>query len=303
MGGAAYFDGRKWLLLPMLWVVIGIGILVLLVIKISWVRALLQFKKALPAPLVPFLGLAFVLACSTGASALTRSDGGLMVPGRYQVFCVFYLIVVYGLLLLQVPGRWRSAVGLAGVAFTGWLWLNSWLYYGPLLHEHYTDLVAEGMALKQYRYSVMSQTFGLDQDWQQRWETAMDRGIYQVPDLPEIRGIEVAMKTVPLRDSVIQFATRSERLSFLKNDALFLQQDTLATPNFVFLQSATHWYILPAHHLPKPILKPWMPDRGAKSLVVPVMLEPGTYRIGWLRENKTGWLSTVSGQEVSVSEK
>ena len=304
MGGAAYFDGRKWLLVPMLWAVMGLGVLVLLVIKISWIRALVWPKKVVSAPLVPFLGIAFVLACSTGASAITRSDGGLMVPDRYQIFCVSYLMVVYGLLVLQLPKRCETAIGLAGVGFAGWLWLNAWLYYGPLLSEHYSAKVAEGMALKHNHYSVMSQTFGLDRDWQQRWETAMNRGIYQVPDLPEMGGVEAAMNTTPALDSVTRFATRTERLGFLNNDALFFQQDTLATPPFLYLRSATNWYMMPAQHLPKPILKPWLPDRGAKSIVVPVMLKPGTYRLGWLRQTSpTAWLPTLTTQEIVVPDK
>lgn len=302
MGGAAYFDGRKWLLLPMLWVVMGLGVAVLLVIKISWIRVLFKPKKAVSKPLVPFLGVAFVLGCSTAASALTRSDGGLMLPDRYQVFCVFYLIVVYALLLLQMSIRWQRVVGMAGIGFTGWLWLNAWLYYGPLLNEHYTAKIAEGMALKKYRYSVMSQTFGLDRDWQQRWEKALNRGIYR-PDLPEFVGIEAAMKTTPATDSTTRFATRLERLGFLNNDALFFQQDTLSTPTFLYLQLGSNWYLLPAQPLPKPVLKPWLPNRGAKSIVVPAMLKPGTYRLGWLRETVSGWQSTLTAQELVVPNK
>ncbi|MBO0932506.1 hypothetical protein [Fibrella aquatilis] len=303
MGGAAYFDGRKWLLVPMLWAVMGLGILVLLVITISWIRALFGSKKVLSASLVPFLGIAFVLACSTGASAITRSDGGLMLPDRYQLFCVAYLLVVYGLLLLQLPQRWETTVGLVGVGFTSWFWLNAWLYYGPLLSEHYDAKVAEAMSLKHYHYSIISQTFGLDRDWQQRWETAMNRGIYQVPDLPEIRSVEAAMKTVPTQDSITRFITRTERLGFLNNDALFLQQDTLPTPRFLYIRSATDWYLLPAQPLPKPILKPWLPNRGAKSIVVPVMLKPGTYRLGWLRQMPAGWIPTLTEQALIVSNK
>ncbi len=299
MGGAAYFDGRKWLLLPMLWAVMGLGMTVLLIITISWVRVLLWPKKPVYAPLVPFLGIAFVLACSTGASALTRSDGGLMVPDRYQIFAVSYLIVIYGLLLLQVPTRWKTSVGLVSVGFTGWLWLNAWLYYGPLLSEHYTAKIAEGMSLKQYHYSVMSQTFGLDRNWQRQWEMAMNRTIYR-PDLPEFDGIEKAMKMPPMLDSATHFATRTERLGFLNSDALFLQQDSLLTPDFLYLQSANNWYLLPAQPLPKSVLKPWLPNRGAKTIVIPIMLKPGTYRLGWLRQTPTGWLPTLTVQEVNV---
>ena len=299
MGGAAYFDGRKWLLLPMLWVVMGLGAAVLLVIATSWVRVLFWPRKPVSTPLVPFLGIAFVLVCSTGASALTRSDGGLMVPDRYQVFAVLYLIVVYGLLLLQAPKRWKMVVGLTAIGFTGWLWLNAWLYYGPLLGEHYTAKVAEGMALKKYRYSVMSQTFGLDRDWQRRWETAMNRGIYR-PDMPEFGRIETAMKTIPTLDSATHFATRTQRLGFLNSDALFLQQDSLLTPYFLYLQSANNWYLLPAQRLPKPVLKPWLPNRGAKTMVIPIMLKPGTYDVGWLRKMPTGIVPISSGTQVVV---
>ena len=299
VGGAAYFDGRKWLLLPMLWVVMGLGAAVLLVIITSWVRVLFWPKKPVYTPLVPFLGIAFVLACSTGASALTRSDGGLMVPDRYQVFAVLYLIVVYGLLLLQAPKRWKMVVGLTAIGFTGWLWLNAWLYYGPLLGEHYTAKVAEGMALKKYRYSVMSQTFGLDRDWQRRWETAMNRGIYR-PDMPEFGRIETAMKTIPTLDSATHFATRTQRLGFLNSDALFLQQDSLLTPYFLYLQSANNWYLLPAQRLPKPVLKPWLPNRGAKTMVIPIMLKPGIYDVGWLRKMPTGIVPISSGTQVVV---
>jgi hypothetical protein len=299
MGGATYFDQRRWLLLPTFWVVMGVGTMVLLVIKISWVRVLFQPKKTLSAPLVPFLGIAFLLACSTGASALTRSDGGLMVPDRYQIFAVSYLVVVYGLLLLQVPKRWEVVIGLTGIGFTGWLWLNAWLYYGPLLGEHYVAKVAEGMALKQYHYSVMSQTFGLDRDWQRRWETAMDQGIYR-PDLPEFVSIETAMKTTPMLDSATYFATRTERLGFLSSDALFFQQDSLLTPNFLYLQSANNWYLLPAQPLPKPVLKPWMPDRGAKTMAIPAMLKSGTYQVGWLRQMPAGLMPTLTSQKIVV---
>ncbi|MBO0936742.1 hypothetical protein J2I47_09315 [Fibrella sp. HMF5335] len=302
-GGAAYFDGRKWLLLPVLLVVMVLGTGVLLVIVVSWLRALLQTKKVISGPMVPFLGIAFVLLCSTGASALTRSDGGLMVPDRYQIFCISYLIVIYGLLILQLPKRWIPAVGLLGIGFTGWLWLNAWLYYGPLLSERYNRLVAEGMALKHYHYSVMSQTFGLDQDWQRRWEMAMSRGIYQVPDLPEIWGVEVALKAPPVVDSTTRFATRTERLGFLNSDALFFQQDTLPTPRFLFLRSVGNWYLLPAQSSPRPILKPWLPARGAKSMVVPVMLKPGIYQLGWIRQTPTGWHSTVSTQTIAISDR
>lgn len=301
-GSAVYFDGRRWLLLPGYGLVLGAGALVLLVISVSWVRLLIRSirsKPILPATL-PFLALGLVLTGSAVAAALARSDGNLMVIDRYQLYAVWCLIVVYVLLLMQFTGRWRRVTGWAGLGLALWFWLNAWLYYGPQLAERYNRQLAEGMSLKQYRYSVLSQTFGLDPYWQRGWVEAMDRGIYQVPDLPEIRSVEVAIRSKPSINSLTRFTTQTRRLAYLNTDGLFIEQNTLPKPEFLYLQSAEHWYVLPAQRLPKPIMKPWLSDKGVKSVVLPVMLKPGSYRFGWVRRASTGWSATLTRQTLQV---
>ncbi|RYF77451.1 MAG: hypothetical protein EOO39_03915 [Cytophagaceae bacterium] len=302
-GSAVYFDQRKWLLVPGPWLVLGLGVVVLLIMGLSWVRLLTQFTKRISPVMIPFLGLAVVLIGSGVAAALTRSDGNLMVISRYQLYAVWCLIVVYVLLLLQLTGQSRKMVAFVGVGFTGWFWLNAWLYYGPLLADRYSVQVAEGVALKQYGYSVTSQTFGLDPYWQRGWVEAMNQGIYRVPDLPEIRGISAAMQSVPVQDTTARFSLETRNMPHLNTNAQFIQQETLPKPDFLYLRSATHWYVLPAQRMPKPIMKPWLADKGVKSMVLPVMLKPGTYRLGWVRYTTSGWVATVTKQEISVPEK
>lgn len=299
-GSAVYFDQRKWLLLPSQGLVLAVGALVLLVITLSWLRLLSRFPRPISPALVPFLGLGFVLVCSGVAAALARSDGSLMIIGRYQLYAVWCLIVVYVLLVMQLADRWQWAVGWAGLGLALWFWVNAWLYYGPQLAERYSLQVAEGVTLKQYRYSVLSQTFGRDPYWQKGWVQAMQQGIYQVPDLPEIRGIETALRSTPAQDSVTRFTADTRRLTYLNTDALFVQQDTLLKPEYLYLQSATNWYVLPAQRLPKPIMKPWRVNKGVKSMILPVMLQPGSYRYGWVRHTNDGWRATITRQAIEI---
>jgi hypothetical protein len=121
-----------------------------------------------------------------------------------------------------------------------------------------------------------------------------------VPDLAEIRGAEAAINSTPAQDSTTQFATDTRHLSFLGTDALFMEQDTLSKPAFIYIQSAGNWYVLPAQRRPKPILRPWLADRGVRSVVLPVMLKPGSYRIGWVRNTPTGWLATLTQQVIDI---
>ncbi|WP_375447534.1 hypothetical protein [uncultured Fibrella sp.] len=299
-GSAVYFDQRRWFLLPGQWFVLALGVLVLSTIVVSWLRLLSQPARRISPAILPFLGLGMVLIGSGVAAALTRSDGSLMIIDRYQVYAVWCLVVGYVLLVMQLTDRLRKLAGLVGLGFTCWFWLNAWLLYGPQLADRYNRQVAEGIALKQYRYSVLSQRFGMDPYWQRGWVEAMNRGIYQVPDLPEIRGIETAMRSVASRDTVTQFSTAVRRLSFLNADACFIEQDTLAKPDFMYLRSATNWYVLPAQRRPKPIMKPWLANKGVKSVVLPVMLKPGTYRLGWVRHTNGSWLTTLTQQEISI---
>ena len=299
-GSAVYFDQRRWLVVPGQWLVLGVGVLVLTVIAISWLRLLIRLPRPFSPAIMPFLALGLVLVLSGLAAAFARSDGGLMVVGRYQVYGVWCLIVVYALVIMQLTGKWRQLAGLAGIALTGWFWLNAWLLYGPQLADRYNQQVAEGVALKHYRYSVISQPFGLDPYWQRGWEEALNKGIYQVPDLPEIRGIEAAMQISPAGDSTTQFATDSRYLAFLSTNALFIEQDTLPKPDFLYMQSANNWYILPAQRRPKPIMRPWLVDKGVKSMVLPVMLKPGLYQLGWVRRTAAGWVATKTRQQIEV---
>lgn len=299
-GSALYFDQRRWLLLPGQWLVVGVGVLVLCIIAMSWLRLLGQSVKRMSPAMIPFLGLGMVLVSSGVAAALARSDGSLMVIDRYQVYAIWCLIAAYVLLIMQLTGRLRQVAGLTGLALAFWFWLNAWLLYGPQLADRYNRQVAEGMALKQYRYSVLSQRFGMDPYWQRGWVEAMNRGIYQVPDLSEIRGIEAAMRSTPGQDSNAEFDIKVRQLSFLNADALFIEQDTLLKPDFLYLRSATNWYALPAQRRPKAIMKPWLANKGVKSAVLPVMLKPGTYRFGWIRHTNAGWLATPTNQEIHM---
>ncbi|ARK09844.1 hypothetical protein [Fibrivirga algicola] len=300
MGSAVYFDQRRWLLLPGQWLVLGLGAVVLLVIIGSWVRLFLTMNRPISPAIIPLLGIGLVLLGSGVAAALVRSDGSLMIIDRYQLYAVWCLIVLYGLLVMQLTGGARLIVAWLGIGVAAWFWLNAWLYYGPQLADRYNRQVAEGMALKQYRYSVMSQLFGRDPYWQKGWEQAMKQGIYQVPDLPEIRGVETALQASPVLDSTTVFVTESRLLSYLNTDALFLEQTAIPTPNFLYLQSETNRYVLPAQRMPKPIMKPWLADKGVKSFVLPVMLKPGTYRIGWVRYAANGWQATLTQTQLQL---
>ena len=299
-GSAVYFDQRKWLLIPGQWLVFGVGIGVLVVIALSWVRLLLRFPRPIRPELIPFLGLGLMLAGTGMVAALARSDGNLMVVPRYQLYAVWCLIVVYVLLVMQMEGRQRQVVGWVGTLLAGWFWLNSWLYYGPQLAQRHSTQIAEGMALKQYQYSVLSQLFGRDSQWQKGWVQAMNQGIYQVPDLPAIRGIEAAMQAAPARDSTTRFTIDTRRLTHLNTDAIFIEQKTLSTPDFLYIRSAENWYLLPTQPLPKPIMKPWLANKGLKSRVLPIMLKPGTYQLGWVRQTEAGWLATQTRREVQI---
>ncbi|MEZ0487977.1 hypothetical protein [Fibrella aquatica] len=299
-GSALYFDQRRWLLLPGQWVVLSAGVLVLVVIAGSWLRLLLKLVKPANASLIPFLGLGLTLMGSVVAAALARSDGNLMVIDRYQLYAVWCLIVVYGLLIMQLTGRWRQITGWVSTGLTLWFWVNAWLYYGPMLAERYNRQVAEGVALKYYRYSVISQTFGQDAYWQKGWNEALNQGIYRVPALPEIKGIEKAMHYLPAQDSVTTFTTAARPVTYLNTDALYMENDTLLKPDFVYIRSANNWYVLPAQRMPKPILKPWLPDKGVRSSVLPAMLHAGTYRLGWIRHTDKGWLATSTQDSVQV---
>ncbi|XWW48162.1 hypothetical protein JYG30_12305 [Fibrella sp. USSR17] len=300
MGSAVYFDQRRWLLLPGQWLVLGLGAVVLLVIIGSWVRLFLTMNRPISPAIIPLLGIGLVLLGSGVAAALIRSDGSLMIIDRYQLYAVWCLIVLYGLLVMQLTGGARLIVAWLGIGVAAWFWLNAWLYYGPQLADRYNRQVAEGMALKEYRYSVMSQLFGRDPYWQKGWEQAMKQGIYQVPDLPEIRGVETALQASPVLDSTTVFVTESRLLSYLNTDALFLEQTAIPTPNFLYLQSETNRYVLPAQRMPKPIMKPWLADKGVKSFVLPVMLKPGTYRIGWVRYAANGWQATLTQTQLQL---
>ncbi|MBO0951780.1 hypothetical protein [Fibrella forsythiae] len=302
-GSAVYFDQHRWLLVPAQWFVLGIGVAVLVIIALSWLRFMVTASKRMSPALLPFLGLGLVLTGSAMATAMARSDGSLMIMDRYQLYAVWCLIVAYVLIVMQLTERMRQVAGLVGVGFTLWFWLNSWLFYGPQLADRYNRQVAEGMALKHYQYSVMSQKFGLDPYWQKGWVQAMTDGMYQVPDLPEIRGVETALQTPPVQNSATQFVIDARPLSYLNTDALFFQQDTLPKPDFIYLRSATNWYVLPAQRMPKPIMKPWLVNKGVKSMVLPILLKPGTYRLGWVRNTTAGWIATATTQEVSVPEK
>ena len=286
--------------MPGQWLVLGLGAVVVCLVAIGWLRLFGQKVKRISPAIIPFLGLGMVLVCSGVAAALARSDGSLMVIDRYQVYAVWCLIVAYVLIIMQSTGRLRQVAGLVGLGLTFWFWLNAWLLYGPQLADRYNRQVAEGMALKQYRYSVLSQRFGMDPYWQRGWVEAMNRGIYQVPDLPEIRGIEAALSAEVSQNANIIFSTTIRRLSFLNTDALFIEQDTLLKPDFLFLRSATNWYVLPAQRRPKAIMKPWLANKGVKSVVLPVMLKPGTYQFGWIRHTNAGWVATLTKQEVSI---
>jgi len=301
-GSALYFDQRRWLLLPGQWVILGAGTLVLLSIAASWLRGLARTRWLTPT-ITPFLGLGFVLIATGLAAALVRSDGGLMIIERYQLFAVWCLIVVYALLILQLTQRWRKRVGWVSLGLASWFWLNAWLYYGPQLSERYNRQIAEAVALKHYGYSVVSQPFGRDVNWRNEWNQAMKQGLYKIPDLPEIAGIEAAMKTAPHLDSTIHFATAIKWIPPLSTDGLYLEQDTLLTPDFLYLQSAADWYVMPRQRLVKPVLGPFLPDKGIKSSLLPVMLKPGSYRLGWIRRTKTGWFSTLTRQEIQVKNK
>jgi len=303
MGSAVYFDQRRWLLLPGQWLVLGLGAIVLLVIVGSWVRVFLTMNRPISPAIIPLLGVGLVLLGSGVAAALVRSDGSLMIIDRYQLYAVWCLVVLYGLLVMQLTGGARLIVAWLGIGVAAWFWLNAWLYYGPQLADRYNRQVAEGMALKQYRYSVMSQLFGRDPYWQKGWEQAMKQGIYQVPDLPEIRGVETALQASPVLDSTTVFVTDSRLLSYLNTDALFLEQTAIPTPNFLYLQSETNRYVLPAQRMPKPIMKPWLVDKGVKSFVLPVMLKPGTYRIGWVRHAADGWQATLTQTQLQLPNK
>ncbi|MEZ0543155.1 hypothetical protein [Fibrella arboris] len=299
-GSAVYFDQRRWMLVPGQWLVLGVGCIVLLTIGLSWVRSLARLHLRTYPVLAPFLGVGLVLVGSGVAAALARSDGGLMIIGRYQLYAVWCLIVTYSLLVIQLTGRGRKIVAWVGVGFSLWFWLNAWLYYGPLLADRYATQVAEGVALNHYQYSVTSQTFGLDPYWQKGWVAAMNQGIYQVPDLDEIRGLEQAMRTEPVQVAPIQFGTEVRRLGYLSTDAIFVQQDTLPKPDFLYVRSATNWYVFPALRMPKPIMKPWLADKGVRAMILPIMLKPGTYQLGWVCRANKQWVASLTQQELLV---
>ncbi len=118
-GTGVYFDQRRWLLVPAQWLVLGVGVLVLSVIVLSWLRLLvmsLKSGKPFSAAILPFLGLGAVLVLSGVAAALARSDGGLMVIGRYQVYAVWCLIsrVCTGRYAANRPGAAVGGLGRDG---------------------------------------------------------------------------------------------------------------------------------------------------------------------------------------------
>ncbi len=298
VGGGVAFEGRRWLGVPSAWAVVGAGVSILGLMAISGWRAVFGQKKP-SASLLALLALSFVLVCTGGAAAVARGTGGLLVVGRYQIFAVLCLVVAYALLVLQLTNPRHQRLVVAGATgLAGWFWLNAWLLYGPALAHRHNALLADALNLRTYGRSVTSQAFLAVPFWQNLLQQTRERGIYAVPDFPQTAGLVQALKQTPTSADVI-FRVDSAFSNVHYVPMQTISHDTLPTPTYLCLWSAQHAYLLPATPPPASFLKPLGTGRGVTSAVMPTLLLPGQYRIGWVRKDPTGrWRVTCSGQRI-----
>ncbi|MFD2573710.1 hypothetical protein ACFSUS_23930 [Spirosoma soli] len=283
LGGAVYLNGWRWLGIPNLWLVLGTGVSVMVIVILAWWR--MFFDRVRPSvPFQVFAALALVLCGTAGAASLTRSDGHFSVIDRYQVYSVLCVISAYALALLTVKGRWNQSLVVGMNVVGAWFCLVAWQLYPPILAEKRQQLISQTYSLEHYNKSVVDNLFLLDPYWQGLWKQAVTKGQYQFPNT-ELSGVEPVLRQKAGGYVATSFNVKDTVVNELSvdHDLAMVENKTLPTPDYMLLQSTAETHILPARTLTaEQPFRASGPPIGVKTTFYPQALTPGNYRIGWL---------------------
>lgn len=248
--------------------------------------------------------------------AWTRGVLQFAIVSRYMIYSVINFVILYSLLLIVAPSRYKILVGLAGIGIGILFQFCSYLYCVPDIINYRNSLWADVYNLKNHRH-VSGKVETMNNKFTRAiFDESINKGIYVFPEIPiPDNNAELFKIQNPIVDSLNTFIITKDTLksysgiliTSIANDKITIDESNPTNSMYIALKDKKNnqIHLINAKPTANTNRKNFLKNRnhfnpGIVASVYEDNVEPGWYTIGILTFQNNSSTLTFTNKEVEI---